>query len=591
MTGEPPGHLPSRSVGAVFAVLIAAQVFLGFLGVADHWTRGHNGWNGAAYHLSARNSLRWEVLFPLQYDAGVTPPSATDLYTHHPLGMHLHNTASVWLFGDHPAAVRGVAAVHGVLALAMLFVFVRRWWDDLHAIVAGAVYVILPINAIYIHMANHSNGFIFWGLLALHCYLRFDEVSRSGREGRWRWYAAMIAAFFMAAQWDWPAYYLAFGVAVHWLVAGLAQLRRQGRPLWKWDARLGALAGWCVWVLALFGGHFVLVQLFTENVGELAGTFEERQNVGWPRFREHLAIVPELMFTWPVLGMAGVWLGAYVVRLGRGRARARDLAPLVFALGGACHYWVFKWSATVHSYWAWTMLPFFAIACASVTVTTGRWLVRRAEPRLGRPLAVAAGALVGLLLVPLVVRSADIVPPARRVGGSMWWVAPVRGPVATDYRSGRPELRFAEQVREWTDRRTGVLVHRSIMALNPEPRFDATLDRETRPTGRIVDGGPPHPGVDGWVLIGVVGDVPFEQIADVAARHPYWQYGRFFMVDLRRSEQDVRVYDLMRVSPSPAWWYFVSPFEDPVRVERPAETERALRESIRERATASRPTP
>jgi 4-amino-4-deoxy-L-arabinose transferase-like glycosyltransferase len=577
--GAARSQLPRSFLWSGFGLLLSAQLLLGFLGVADMWTRGHNGWNGGAYHLAARNTLRWEVLLPLQYDAGARPPDPSKLYTHHPLALHLHNTASVAVFGDHPAAVRGVAAAHGVLALAMLFVLVRRFWGDLHALLATAIYVVLPINAIYINMANHSSGFIFWSLLALYGYLRYQQAAEHDEPTRW-WYAATLGAFFMAAQWDWPAYYVAFGMAVHWLVAGQARLRRLGRPWWRWDGHLLGLVAFSAFVLALFGGHFLLIQWLTGNVGELAGTFEERQNVGWPRFRDHLGVVPEVMFTWPVLGLSAGWLLAYAARLPAGRATARDLVPLVYGLGGAVHYWVFKWSAIVHSYWAWTMLPFVAIACASVIVTMGSTLARWASPRVGRGLGWVAGAAVGLALVPLVVRAADIVPPARRVGGSMWWVAPVRGPVATDYRSGRPELRFAEQVRAWTDRRTGVLVHRSIENLNPEPRFNTHLDRERRDVLSVPSRLPVLEGVDGWVFIGVIGQVPRHRIAALASEHPYWEYDRFFMVDLRRPGPDVQVWSLEPEEPGLAWRYFVSPFEGPVVARRWAALERAMREAF-----------
>ncbi|HSN81445.1 MAG TPA: hypothetical protein VLS88_02610, partial [Polyangiales bacterium] len=86
-----------RPVRVAFALILALQVFLAVLGIADQWTRGHNGWNGAAYHNAARNTLRWDVLFPLQYETANVPPRKDQLYTHAPLGVHLHNVASLAL--------------------------------------------------------------------------------------------------------------------------------------------------------------------------------------------------------------------------------------------------------------------------------------------------------------------------------------------------------------------------------------------------------------------------------------------------------------------------------------------------------------
>ena len=98
-----------RPVRIAFAVVLALQVFLAVWGVADQWTRGHNGWNGSAYHNAARNTLRWDVLFPLQYETANVPPKKEQLYTHAPLALHLHNVASVKLFGDRELSIRLVA--------------------------------------------------------------------------------------------------------------------------------------------------------------------------------------------------------------------------------------------------------------------------------------------------------------------------------------------------------------------------------------------------------------------------------------------------------------------------------------------------
>src|SRR5690606_40905556 len=52
---------------AAFGVLVIIQFVICFQGLGDQWVRGHNGFNGSAYHQSARNTLRWDTLFPVQY--------------------------------------------------------------------------------------------------------------------------------------------------------------------------------------------------------------------------------------------------------------------------------------------------------------------------------------------------------------------------------------------------------------------------------------------------------------------------------------------------------------------------------------------
>ncbi|MBW2737034.1 MAG: glycosyltransferase family 39 protein, partial [Deltaproteobacteria bacterium] len=196
-------------VWLAFALLLLAQLAVGLLGIANYWQWGHNGYNGAAYHVAARNTLRWGELFPVQYKTGYDKPAPSDVYTHAPLGLHLSTVASVVVFGDDEAAVRVVPVLNGVLALLALLLLVRRRWGDAHALVAGTIYVLLPINHIFANMVNHSTGMIAWCLAALYCYLEWLDAGEFGwSRKRWGWLIGLFAAFFMALNWDWPAYYV-----------------------------------------------------------------------------------------------------------------------------------------------------------------------------------------------------------------------------------------------------------------------------------------------------------------------------------------------------------------------------------------------
>jgi len=561
-----------RPVRIAFAVVLALQVFLAVWGVADQWTRGHNGWNGSAYHNAARNTLRWDVLFPLQYETANVPPKKEQLYTHAPLALHLHNVVSVKLFGDRELSIRLVAGFWSVAALCMLFAVVRRLWDDTHALAASAIYVALPINAIYTNMANHSAGFIFWALLTLYLYIR------STRTPPWRRpdFALFLATFAITASWDWPAYYLAVCIALHWTHTLGDSVGAVGRdkPPPKASGRKGPpgsplkLAVFCAWVVLLFVGHFVLVEVVTGNVDELRGAFNARRALSWGRFRTHLLVVPELMFTAPVLGLCVAWVGAWAVRAVRGTARARDLVPIAFLVAGLIHYWTFRWSAIVHSYWAWPMLPAVAIAVPVSLFAMARWIRERA--------GAAASLSVLLLLVPLAIRILQIVPEGRYVGGSMWFFTPVRG--ATDtYDSGRPELRLAEHIKAWTDRNTGVQLHTSLKTLRLEPRFDITLDRVTHrwsqnPRVEI----PNNRGATGWVFVAALDAFTEEQRAVFASRHPYRQFGDYFLVDLRKEARDIEAWGLTPLDINPRWWLFHSSFEPPVRATRLIAAEQSL---------------
>jgi len=568
-------------VYGAFAVLLAFQVFLGLWGVADQWTRGHNGWNGAAYHNGARNTLRWGELFPLQYDTANVPPKKERLYTHAPLGLHLHNVASVSIFGDRELSIRLVAAFWSVAALCMLFAVVRRLWSDAHGLLAAAIYVALPINAIYTNMANHSAGFIFWSLLTLYLYVRSADAA----EWRWPPFVLFLFAFAMAATWDWPAYYVALAIAAHWTTKGDSPLllRVKGHPVnpsEKGTVPFLKLGVFCGWVLLLFGGHFALVEWLTGSLDELTGTFNARRALSWQRFRTHLLVVPEIMFTPPLLVLSGGWLIAWGARLARAKAEARDIVPIAFLFAGLVHYFTFGWSAIVHSYWAWPMLPFVAIAVATSLLAMGRWVEGRMPARAQGGLARAAAFSVTIFLVPLAVRDAQIFPQGRYAGGSMWFFTPVRGAIDT-YDSGGPELRFAERIKAWTDRGTGVQLHPSLKSRRLEPRFDITLDRATyrwspRPRPQITN----DQGVNGWVFIAPVEELPENERIDLAARYPYRQFDGYLMVDLRTEGTDIEIWDVTPQSTTPSWWLFHSAFEPPVIASRSTAEEASLRDKV-----------
>ncbi len=577
---------PARrwAVRSAFAIVVAAQVLVCFWGIADPWVRGHNGFNGSAFHLAARNTLRWGIILPVQYYTKATPPAAAEAYTHHPLGMHLTNVASLWLFGDSEASIRLVPAVHGILAILALMILVRRLWGDGHALLAGAVYLFLPINGIYANMANHSSAFIAYSLSCFTCYAGYQRAREQGLPWK-KWYAGALGLWAMAAMWDWPSYYFAFIVAVHWLCAGIARSRRSTRKWYLLGGELAPLAGFSALVLAMFGGHFGVVALIVGSVEDLGGTFQARQYMDWPYFRHHLMNAPPLMFTIPVLGMAAAWLVALPVRACRKRASIGDLACLVYAVCGLFHYGLFRWSAFAHCYWGWTLLPFVSIACAVVVIGAGRWIagaVRRlSEGRWVRPASVVAGMCAGLLLVPLAMRSVDLVWRGRSVGGSMWFIEKVRTPIPEHYSSGRSEILFAKRVRKSTTRATGVLIHHSFGELVPESRFDTTLDREIVEVNGLPRKLPDRPGItDGWVMIGVAGAINERLLTLWASGHPLHLYDHLFLLDLRREGTEIRVHTMVARPASLAWLYFVTPFAPPVEAVRLGDVEAAMQAEV-----------
>ncbi|MDF1564600.1 MAG: hypothetical protein P1V51_16265 [Deltaproteobacteria bacterium] len=539
-----------RLAAAGVGLALLLQAGLGLFNFAGEFNRGHNGWNTSAYHQSAKNTWRWGVLFPLQYDTGVTPPRPDELYTHHPLGMHLHNTAAYGLFGDETWVVRGVMALQGLLVVLALCVLLWWLWSPGAAAIAGLVYVAIPINAIYLNMANHSSGFLAWGLAALGLHLAaLRALARGERRAARRWRLGFLLAFVMAALWDWPAAYLAAGVSLHLLGLAWRQRRQEGGETRE---HLLHLLVFLLVGLATVATHAILVELFAGGLGELASTAEARATPPWSRWAYHLRVVPPIAIGWFLLGAGLLWAARFARRVRRGEVRDRDLVPLIFGVGGLIHYLAFPWSAVVHSYWAWTMLPFFAIAAAD--------LLPAAWPR-SRATRASALALA-LAIVGTYAHAAILVPAGREVGGALWFVRRVRDEPIQTYWGGYPELRLARWVRAATDRETGVLVHRAIRETIPEPRFFITLDREYREVGNVPSVAPRSP-VERWVFVAPLSAVPLPRRAALAARHPYRQVDDYFMVDLSRQGRDIEVFRTEPAEASLFHRFFVDAWDPP----------------------------
>ena len=569
--------------------LVLSQTFVGFMGAGDKFVLGHNGWNSSAYLQSARNTLRWGTLFPVQYYSGRTPPTVHDGYTHHPLGMHLHNTLFVWLFGDHEGSIRAMPAFFGVLALIALMMVVRLLYDDRTALIAGGIFVLLPTNAIYTNMSNHENGFIFWMFLWGYCYLRFlrarfptvlatdDVASTRGHrletadgapEGRWgRWFGLMLLSFFWAAMWDWPAYYCALVFALHWL-AVIARRRRVERLSFKQLLPdLGLLSVYSALVLGLFVGHFLLVTIVVGSLSELHGVFEARQVVGRTMMVNHLKVVPLLMFTAPILLVSFGWFFHRGWQAVRGRLARRDLIAFTFGIAGVLHYYIFRGTAVIHEFWGWTLVPFTSIACAYVLVTSvdrlkvwirEKW---RWNPRVVMAIAVTVPTLA--IVGNLAYRFVDLVPRGRAVGGSLWFIEQTR-PVMEHYQSTREMMRFAAEVKERTNRHVGVLVDPAFERLwGFEPRFQITLDREV--VMQTLKTPPPADQLgitEGWVYVAPRSALPQRRIVEIALTHPVFVYDDFVMVDMRRYESEVTVWKSEPYERSGWEWYWQGPWAE-----------------------------
>lgn len=558
------------------AVAVAVlQAAVGLHQVGNVWQYGHVGYNSAAYHQAARNTLRWGTLFPAQYVTGRDAPAPEDLYTHAPLALHLHTVASVGLLGDTREAVRLVPLVHGIgAAVALLLVLVAFYgWPT--ALLGSAIYLLLPINTIYAHMSNHSTGFVFWTLLWIASYLRWTDARRANAPGpgirgpgSTGWAVAFFATGIMAMQWDWPAYYVAFALALHWAADLLRRRRRWLAPGHVLRRETTLLGGFCAVVLASFGGFFALAAAHAGGLAEIAATYDARSAPVPDAHGRLFRDVLRPFFGLPLLGLSAAWWVGWVARCALpGRARARDLLPVAFAFAGAMHVLLFAQTALIHPYWPWPLNPFVAIAGARALLWiahgAGRLFVSTSrDTRRYVAVGVAVVALFGGYHVPFSLRA---FVEGRRAYGSIGYQG---------YDPRYLQLRFAERLREWTAPDTRVVVH---PAMEARVHFDVTADRAVARGERSE---PAWEAPTPAVFVGPVGATERSSRVAMAARHPYWRYGPYYMVDGRRAGPHVRIWDLQPVKASLAWRYLINPWHGPHRAVRQPEAETRLHREV-----------
>ncbi len=590
-------HLEWKRVAyaVVFTSIILLQAAFAIHGIDNFWQTGHNGYNGAAYHQAARNSLRFGYIFPDQYsrDYKKRVPNKT-LYTHAPLGLHAHITASVWLFGDSHRSVRLVPAVNGLLATIALLVVVWRLWSRLHAAVAGAIFVLLPINHSFANMVNHSTGFIFWSLVTLACYLRWAKSagrengsSESKRTGFFRsdyWsLAAVFGASLMAMFWDWPAYYVMFAIAVHWLYLSYDNAHRRLGHIFGLNREHVALALFSLFVLANFIAFFICVRSVVGNFNEVFASINMRTYPMAGDTKKLWTNTLKPVFSTPLIALGLSWIFGFVVRHARKKSRYRDLVPIAFFFAGCLHILLFKRTAVIHMYWPWPLNPFIAIASASVLIWCCRTIASLVQRAVDSVLVVTKAEPVSKIV--LTASALLVFLPFSNVYLSHTLPLIERGRMYAGvfhfpkYTSDYERVYFVNRVRELTTENTGVLIHKSFPIT---VQLSASLDRFAINTPQLrAPRRARNQMGDGWVHIGAFAHTSYKELIEVAAQYPYRQYGLYYMVDYRREGPDVQVHDLVTVRPSLRWKTLTNALIAPYRAVRNPKKEKRLIQAIK----------
>lgn len=339
MRAADEGQTRGRADFAAWSIIVAFAVFC-LYGAFGPWQWGHNGFNGAAFAQGARNAIRFGTHGQALYYTGLTPPGADTIYTHHPQLLHWHLIGLFRLLGMQPWVGRLIPAFYSVATLVLVHRIGVVLWDRRFALIATALYATVPLHTIFANMIDHEQGAIFWLLLTTYGYVRWLSDHSPKR------LLGVLVTISLAAQFDWPAYYVAFFIAVHALFRGLGA----GGPLGRWRPEWTFLVVFSAVVLANFGGFFLWVHLVRGTLSEMAHAYTLRTNEIQGYFRQFVSRALDMNGPVP-LGLTLAWLPLIAVRWRRCELRDRDIIPAFFLAAQAIHSTVFKNAGFIHSYW------------------------------------------------------------------------------------------------------------------------------------------------------------------------------------------------------------------------------------------------
>ncbi len=539
-------------------VVFAAFALACLYGIGSPWQWGHNGFNGAAFWQAARNTLRFGIAGQALYYTGVEPPARDILYTHHPQMLHLHLVVLQRLLGDAPWVGRLVPAAYSLLTLALLHRIATRLWDRTTALVAVALYALVPLHGIFANMIDHEQGGIFWTLLAVYQYVRWVEPdpAESKRRRALR-FGLVLFAITCGAQFDWPAYYVAFFVALH----AFARVVRS-RPVFAWRREWLFLLVFSAVVLASFVGFFAWIHAQRGSVREMGDAFAHRTGgVAWAYVVHTFEWMRDMHGGLPLV-VTAAWAILLVARVARGGGRTRDLIPASFFGAQVIHSSVFRGAGWIHSYWTYWLGVATALGGAEVVLSAAAWARARVDhlrstrgERLARASAVVLVIAASATTV-MVVRNAYL--------RLRWGFATGTGSYVRPYPDIGAEVRWARWLAARFDRAaTTYLVHASLPQIRIEVHWylDAPFsDRNT------LDATAPG-AYGGKRVIGLLDAERFgarAQLAQLLREHPAWVFDRRF-VALELSTRGERV-ETFRSAPRPAsilWRWFVDPLHPP----------------------------
>lgn len=341
-------------------------------------------------------------------------PEFFNYYLHHPPGTILIATVGAALTGANPFGLRLIFLPFS-LGIVILVLRLARSRDPRVGATAAGVAALAPIGVYYGAFVNFEIPTIFFLLLALHLFQRYERRGR--KKDRFRFFAAQAAA--VACDW------IALGLPLVLLV--LSPFRRKRARAADAPAPRG-FAGTAALGVAVSLGVAILVKVMYTvqlarhgvdpdgGVGYYLEATPLAKSFSFALWSERLQSFAVDLFTVPVLALAAAGLLLALVRLVRRRLTQLDLAAITLLSIAVANVVILASHALKHDYYLLYALPAGALL---VAVVVRRLLIDLAKdassPWIGRVFTL----LIVALLCHLAYRSHTTIETRRNFAQSI----------------------------------------------------------------------------------------------------------------------------------------------------------------------------
>jgi hypothetical protein len=530
-------RMTTRSLSVAAPLIFVVFALFCLYGAFGPWQWGHNGFNGAAFCQAARNAIRFHIPGQALYYTGLEKPGAELIYTHHPQLLHWHLVVLFKVLGQAPWVGRMVPVFYSVATLVLIHHIGVRLWDRLHAVVAMALYAFTPLHTIFANMIDHEQGAIFFVLLTVYQYVRWLDGY-----ARWR-LVLMLATISLGAQFDWPAYYIAFFLAVHAFVRAVRA--RKWCPEWTF------VIVFSIVVLINFGGFFLWIRSVRGTLEEMGKAYVHRTNVmegyGMQLYARMLDMHgPVIMWA------TGLWLPLVIVRARRRELHPRDLIAGCFFAAQVIHSSVFKSAGFIHSYWTYYLGVATAFGGAEVLITVASWLLKKREAGVFVVVTLSVACALHLMI--------------RSYLKLRWAFADGTGSYIVPYPDQGPEIRFARFLGSTFDRNATHYVLHSTLSVRIEFHWYHDAPYEGRQELALSDMDARR-GKRVLLLVDASKTGARASIGRLVRTHPTWILDRRFLaIELNAVGSSVHAYRSEVSKPSLIHRWFVDPLHPPARL-------------------------